>query len=127
MSAAAKWSIAIVVLLGGNLIAMVVLATTASRDDAQVIPGYYDKAVHYDDTIDEAARSTALGWSTASTLIASTLEVRVTDRAGQVLDGARVRVAGYPRARGRSDRQRADRERSGCVSGTRRWRASGDA
>nr|MBA3457180.1 FixH family protein [Deltaproteobacteria bacterium] len=73
MSAAAKWTIAIIVLLGGNLVAMVVLATTANREDAQVIPGYYDKAVHYDDTIDEAVRSDALGWSAASTLIASTL------------------------------------------------------
>ncbi len=98
MSAMAKWTIAIVVLLGGNLVAMVVLATTATRDDAQVIPGYYDKAVHFDDTIDEAARSAELGWSTAPTLIASTLEVRVTDRAGNSLEGARVRVAGYPRA-----------------------------
>ena len=98
MSAATKWTLAIIVLLGGNLIAMVVLATTATRDDAQVIPGYYDKAVHYDDTIDEAARSTALGWSAAPTLIASTIEVRVTDRQGNALTGARVRVAGYPRA-----------------------------
>lgn len=98
MSAAAKWTIAIVVLLGGNLVAMVVLATTANRDDAQVIPGYYDKAVHFDDTIDEAARSAALGWSADTTLIASTIEVRVTDRAGNALAGARVRVDGYPRA-----------------------------
>ena len=98
MSAAMKWTLAIVVLLGGNLVAMVVLATTANRDDAQVIPGYYDKAVHFDDTIDEAARSTALGWSAAPTLIASTIEVRVTDREGNALAGARVHVAGYPRA-----------------------------
>lgn len=98
MSAAAKWTIAIIVLLGGNLVAMVVLAITAHRDDAQVIPGYYDKAVHYDDTIDEAARSAVLGWSAAPTLIASTIEVRVTDRAGNALAGARVRVDGYPRA-----------------------------
>lgn len=98
MSAAMKWTIAILVLLGGNLVAMMVLATTAASGGAQVIPGYYDKAVHYDDTIDEAARSAALGWSTAPTLIASTIEVRVTDRAGNALSGARVRVAGYPRA-----------------------------
>lgn len=99
MSAAKKWTIAILVLLGGNLAAMVVLATTATRDDAQVIPGYYEKAVRFDDTIDEASRSAALGWSAAPTLIASTIEVRVTDRDGNALAGARVRVAGYPRAR----------------------------
>ncbi len=98
MSAARKWTLAIVVLLGGNLIAMVVLATTATRGAAQVIPGYYDKAVHFDDTIDEAARSTALGWSAAPTLIGNTIEVWVTDRDGNALAGARVHVAGYPRA-----------------------------
>lgn len=98
MSAATRWTLAIVALLGGNLVAMLVLATTASREDAQVIPDYYEKAVHYDDTIDEAARSEALGWSAEATLFASTLEVRILDRAGNAVTGARVHVDGYPRA-----------------------------
>lgn len=98
MSAATRWTLAIIALLGGNLVAMVVLATTASREDAQVIPDYYEKAVHYDEAIDEAARSEALGWSAEPTLLASTLEVRVLDRAGNTVTGARVQVDGYPRA-----------------------------
>jgi len=98
MNAGTKWTLAIVGLLGGNLIAMAVLATTANRGGAQVIDDYYEKSVHYDDAIDEAARSTALGWSADPTLSADTLEVRVHGASGAPLAGARVRVDGYPRA-----------------------------
>jgi len=48
---ARKWTIAIAGLLGVNVVASVVLAMTASHGSSQVIPDYYERAVHYDDAI----------------------------------------------------------------------------
>lgn len=98
MNAATKWMIAIVALLGGNLLAMVYLAVVASNGDTQIIPAYYEQAVNYDQAIDEAARSRALGWSAAAGVSAGTIEVMVRDAAGAELGDARVRVEGYQRA-----------------------------
>jgi nitrogen fixation protein FixH len=99
MNAATKWTVAIVTLLGGNVLAMAALAVGAQHGTAQVIPGYYQKAAHYDDAIDEAARSRALGWSVEASIVAGTIEVRVRGRDGAMLGGARVQVEGYQRSR----------------------------
>ena len=98
MSAATKWIIAIVVLLGGNIAAMVILAVVASATSPAIVPEYYERAAHYDDAIDEAARSRALGWSADVRIVRATLEVAVREAGGAPLDGAVVRVSGYPRA-----------------------------
>jgi len=98
MTAATKWTIAIVVLLGGNITAMVALTTAANTSKAQVIPDYYDHAAHYDDALDEATRSVATGWTAEASLSRTIVEVSARDQAGRVLDGAVVRVTGYPRA-----------------------------
>jgi nitrogen fixation protein FixH len=99
MSAATKWILAIVGLLVGNLLAMIVLIAEAHSSASVIIPDYYDKASHYDDEIDQADRNRALGWSTELSLVGSTVEVRVHDRAGAPIDGAVVRTASQPRAR----------------------------
>lgn len=98
MNAATKWILAIVGLLAANLIAMIVLASVAHSGGAQVIPDYYETAARYDETLDERARSKALGWTAAATLHGAVVDVEVRDAAGGALDGARVTVTGYPRA-----------------------------
>lgn len=98
MSARLRWIIAIVALLGGNVIAMVVLAVVAGTGANQVIPAYYDKAVNYDDEMARATASAALGWRAEVAMVGGALEVTVTDAAGRAIDGATVRVTGYPRA-----------------------------
>ena len=98
MTARAKWIVAIVGLLAGNVLAMTALAVTASHGHSQVIPAYYERAVHYDDAIDEAARSRALGWHATATLAGGELVVTARDSTGVTLAGARVHVAGYQRA-----------------------------
>jgi nitrogen fixation protein FixH len=98
MSAAMKWTIVIVVLLAGNIAAMVFLAAVASATSPDIVPDYYNRAARYDDAIDEAARSRALGWSTEVQLARTSVEVSVRDKNGSPLDGAVVRVSGYPRA-----------------------------
>lgn len=99
MSAATKWIIAIVGLLAGNIVAMIILATIASATTPGIVPDYYERAAHYDDVLDEATRSRALGWSIEVTIASGALEVAVRDANASPLDGASVRVSGYPRAR----------------------------
>ena len=99
MTAATKWSLAIVGLLLGNVIAMAVLAASAHHATAQVIPGYYEQAAHYDDALDQATRSRSTGWRADVTLVAGAVEVRVHDAAGATVSGVRVQVDGYQRSR----------------------------
>ena len=98
MSAKRNWTLAIIGLLGGNLIAMAIIAVVAHTDQAQIIPAYDVQAANYDDTMDEAARSRALGWSATAELHAGAVEVRVLDARGAAMPDARVQVRGYPRA-----------------------------
>lgn len=98
MSAGTKWAIVIGVLLAGNVAAMVFLAVIATATSPDVVPDYYAKAAHYDDAIDQAARSRALGWSANVRLGRTSVEVDVRGQGGAPLDGATVRVSGYARA-----------------------------
>jgi nitrogen fixation protein FixH len=93
-----RWVLAIVGLLVGNLLAMVFLAVAANTGGAEVIPDYYERASNYNDEIDEAARSRALGWTAQLALGATTIEVSLRDQVGASIAGAKVRVSGYPRA-----------------------------
>jgi len=87
-----RWILAIVGLLGGNVVAMLVLMFTSSAHGAQVIPDYYERAAHYDRAIDQAAHSRALGWRIEQ----HGRRIRVVDAAGVPVE--RVTLAGYPRA-----------------------------
>ena len=98
MTASTRWILAIVGLLVGNVLAMVILATTATTRGPEIIPAYYAQAAAFDDKIDEATQSHRLGWVAEAALSSSTVEVSVRDAAGAPLAGARVHVAGYQRA-----------------------------
>jgi len=93
-----RWVFAIVGLLAVNIVAMVVLAVAANEGGAQVIPSYYDKAAHYDDEIDRARQSRALGWHADAAVFGGAVEVVVLDADGHAIDGASVRITGYQRA-----------------------------
>jgi len=92
VNATTRWILAIVGLLAGNVIAMVILIVASHSGGSQVIPSYYDKAVHYDDQIDQAARNARLGWSITASLDAGAIAI-----AGAPA-GAAISVTGYPRA-----------------------------
>jgi nitrogen fixation protein FixH len=96
-SAAAKWTLIIVGLLVGNVLAMGALIVAASSDRAQIIPSYYQRAVAYDDELDAAEDSRRLGWQVATT-IDDMLVVAANDSSGLPISGARVRVAGFQRS-----------------------------
>ncbi len=99
MTARARWVGAIVGLLVFNVLATGVLIAAAHHGASRVIPSYYEQAVRYDDVLAQAARDAALGWRVEATL-GSEVVVRVHDRTGTPLDGARVRVSGMARASG---------------------------
>ena len=98
MSATVRWTLAIVGLLGTNVIAMIILAVTAQVAKPQIIPDYYQRAVTYDDAIDEAAASAKLAWHAETSIGGGAIAVDLRDAAGAPIVGARVRVAGYQRA-----------------------------
>jgi len=98
MSAKTNWTLAIVGLLGGNLLAMGVLATTAHTEQAQIISAYDVAAANYDDTMAEAERSHLLGWSATAEMRGAQIDVRVVDATGVALRDARVHVVGYQRS-----------------------------
>jgi len=98
MTAAKRWTLVIVGLLGANVLATVGLATWAARGGSEVIPDYYETGVHYDTAIDRAAASRALGWRATANVAGGELVVAVRDAGGAPVGGARVTVAGYQRA-----------------------------
>jgi nitrogen fixation protein FixH len=89
---ATRWILAIVGLLAANVIAQGVLIAASHSGASQVIPSYYDKAVHYDDQIDQARRNTELGWPVVATADHGTIAITGAPA------GATVSVTGYPRA-----------------------------
>lgn len=93
-----RWVAAIAGLLGANVVAMTILAVTAGNGATQVIPAYYDKAAHYNDELDAAQVSRALGWHAGAVIAGGAIDVIVVDAAGAPIDGATVRVTGYQRA-----------------------------
>jgi hypothetical protein len=92
VTATTKWIVAIVGLLAGNVIATIVLIAASHHGGSQVIPAYYDKAIHYDDQIDQARRNTQLGWAIAAKLDGGAIVIEGAPA------GATVAVTGYPRA-----------------------------
>lgn len=98
MSAGTKWLLAIVGLLVANLIAMVVLISVSVSGASRVVPKYYERAVHYDDAIDQAARNVALGWRVETRFVDRVLVVDVRGRDGARIDDARIDVSGASRA-----------------------------
>jgi len=98
MTAGMKWLLAIVGLLVANLIAMVILISFSASGGSRVVPKYYDRAVHYDDVIEQSAKNVALGWRVEARFVDRVLVVDVRDRAGARLADATVEVSGAPRA-----------------------------
>jgi nitrogen fixation protein FixH len=99
MTAGAKWIFAIVGLLVGNVLAMVLLFVAAHHGSSQVIPSYYERAVHYDDAIDQAAHNRALGWRVDAAIAHGEIVATALDRDGAPLDGAHVHITATARGR----------------------------
>lgn len=110
MTAERVWPMALAGALVATVLANVVLVVAAGRGGgAAVAPDYYRRAVAWDSTLADEARSRALGWTLAATLTAAaaapahgTLDIRLRDSTGAPLAGATVRVESFAVARSAS-------------------------
>ena len=99
MNAARVWPLAIAGVLAVTVVANVVLLRAASGPDAATPePDYYRRALAWDSTQAERARSARLGWRSSSefTVADGTTHVRVTlrDSLGVAVRGASVTATG---------------------------------
>ena len=100
MRPAAVWPLAIVAVLGVTVIANVWMWRAANEPGASALePDYYARAVAWDSTQAERSRSAALGWRAEAAFIrgaegAAAVRVRLLDRGGAPVEGARVEVQG---------------------------------
>ena len=97
-SAGAKWIAIVVCLLAGNVAAGIVLIGASHHGGSRVLDGYYERAIHYDDALDAAARDRALGWTVGVTIERGLATVTAVDANRQPIDNARVELAGIERA-----------------------------
>ncbi|MFN8579976.1 MAG: FixH family protein [Gemmatimonadaceae bacterium] len=93
------WPIGITIVLSLVVISNVWIAIVASDPNALAVePDYYEKAVHFDSTMQQEARNTRLGWQLVPSLGAvspdsgAELRVALHDERGAPLAGATVRV-----------------------------------
>lgn len=102
------WPGIVVALLAGHVILMVVVVLIATSDPTfSVEPDYYDKALHWDDTATQRAANQRLGWVAAVDVGSDigirgerTVSCRLTNSAGDPLDGAQIELVAFPHARG---------------------------
>jgi nitrogen fixation protein FixH len=95
-----------VALLAASAGANIALVVITSRDTSFAVePNYYAKALAWDQTMAQQARSEALGWSLelrvdpAAARGRKTVTVRLADRAGAPIEGAEVTVEVFHNAR----------------------------
>lgn len=98
------WAMVPVVLLGGGVSGLAVLASLAAHDPSFALEhDYYQKAVHWERRQAEWVENARLGYGVAVELDAGSggidLVARVTDRTGASLRGARVEVEAFANAR----------------------------
>ncbi|MEZ4367887.1 MAG: FixH family protein [Kofleriaceae bacterium] len=99
MSPAARWTTAIVGLLGLCVAAMVTLAVVAGGTRGRlVVPDYDQRALHHGDVMAQRDRDRALGWHAGLAIDGDDVVVTVRDAGGQPVTGATVEVALYHRA-----------------------------
>ncbi len=93
------WPGAIFVLLGVNVCVVGVTIYAAVSDRAfGVEPGYYEKAVEWDEAMAQQSRNAALGWSIA-VLRDAPLTVVLTERDGSPIPSARIEGIAFHHAR----------------------------
>jgi nitrogen fixation protein FixH len=95
------WPLALVAVLALTVGANVVIYWVANRGEGPAVErDYYRRAVAWDSTLAEQARSRALGWRVAAALSPpaeghGTLDLVVADAQGAPVSGARVHVEGF--------------------------------
>ncbi len=105
MKSGMGWPIAMTAILATTVVANFGVLYVADHDPSFVVEkDYYQKAVHYDDEIDQELRNQKLGWTLQPTVApiapnGSGVNVRLSDAGGRPLGGATVRVSALFNAR----------------------------
>ena len=101
------WPAGLVALLVGSAAANIAFMLVATGDPSFAVErNYYQKALSWDETMAQAQRNVALGWTVAAGLSPAEggrgqmrLSANVTDRDGTALDGATLSVEAFHNAR----------------------------
>jgi nitrogen fixation protein FixH len=100
------WPLGLAALLVGSAAANIALIVITARDASFAVePDYYAKALAWDETMAQARRNEALGWSLGLGIEPAgergrvTVAARLADRSGAPLDGARVSLEALHNAR----------------------------
>ncbi len=100
------WPLIIIALLVAGAGANIGFMLVATGDATFAVePNYYQKALHWDETMAQEARNAALGWSVTVAFVGAPqpgrvkLVARVNDRAGHAVRGAHVGVEAFHGAR----------------------------
>jgi nitrogen fixation protein FixH len=97
----AHWPFLLAGLLAGGVGANVYLLVRASTDPSfSVEPDYYAKAVAWDAHLDQIRKNADLGWRAEVSTGAPGVVIRLSDREGRPVAGARVDLEAFPLARG---------------------------
>jgi nitrogen fixation protein FixH len=107
------WPLFVVVLLGGQVILMLVMAYMATSDPSFAIePDYYQKGLDWDQSAAQTRENARLGWrvrievgDSQGVLGERTVHCTLHDRDRQPLDGADVHLMVFPHARGNQRRE----------------------
>jgi nitrogen fixation protein FixH len=102
------WPGLLIVLFGGHLLLMFVMAYLATSDGSFAIePDYYQKGLHWDETAAQLRENDRLGWSVeieldddVSVLGHRTVRCVVSDKQGKPIDGAIVDLVAFHHAHG---------------------------
>jgi nitrogen fixation protein FixH len=104
-----QWPVIVVTLLVGGVGVNIGMMLAATGDASFAVESnYYQKALRWDETMAQEARNAALGWSVAAALertagpVDVRLRVRLHDRTGRPIEGARVTVETFHSARAAS-------------------------
>ncbi len=98
MTAAGRWTAAIVGLLGLSVAAVTTLIVASARADGrQVMPNYDTRALAHGAVMAQQARDRALGWTASYDFDGNDVVVTLRDRSGAPVRGAKVAVSMYHR------------------------------
>lgn len=101
-----RWPLIIISLLGIHVVLMLTAAAIATHDGSfTVLPDYYRKAVHWDESRAAQRASDALGWklaidpaTTINPLGGRAITLTLTDAQDRSIDGATVKLSCYHHA-----------------------------
>ena len=99
------WPVGLAAVLGVTVLANIGVFLLAARNGgAEAVPDYYRRAVAWDSTMADGARSRALRWTIDASLSAPAagggmLSLTLSDSTGTPITGARVKVEGFAVAR----------------------------